>query len=119
MAIDARGEMKSRLRADLGAAMKAGRKGDAALLRELIAAIDNAEAVPSRSEQASLVRHDFFKGSAEAEKLFLSEDEVHSLLLKEIEKREQAAAEFGRLGETQRADALRAEIWLAKQYVAK
>lgn len=97
--------------------MKRGRKHEAALIRELIAAIDNAEAVPGRPERMSLVRHDFRSGSAEGERLFLSRDEVRDLLLGEIRKREQAAAEFGRLGRTEDADALRAEILLARRYV--
>mgnify|MGYP001358301556 CR=1 FL=1 len=110
-------QMKSRLRADLGAAMKLGRKREAALIRELIAAIDNAEAAPERAERASLVRHDFRSGSAEVERLFLSKEQVRDLLLTEIEKREQAAAEFGRLGQAEGADALRAEVLMAKRYL--
>ncbi|MEZ2128074.1 MULTISPECIES: hypothetical protein [unclassified Sinorhizobium] len=109
--------MKYRLRADLRAAMKAGRKREAALIRELIAAIDNAEAAPGRAERASLVRHDFSSGSAEVERLFLSKDQVRDLLLREIEKREQAAAEFGRLGEAEGADALRTEVLLSRRYI--
>jgi uncharacterized protein len=109
--------MKTRLRADLGAAMKLGRKREAALLRELIAAIDNAEAAPARTERASLVRHDFGSGSAEVERLFLSKEQVREVLLGEIEKREQAAAEFGRLGEAERADALGMEVLAARRYV--
>jgi uncharacterized protein YqeY len=109
--------MKSRLRSDLGAAMKLGRRHEAALIRELIAAIDNAEAAPARAERASEVRHDFRSGSAEVERLLLSEDQVRDILLREIEKREQAAAEFGRLGEQERADALRTEGLTARRYV--
>ena len=109
--------MKSRLRADLGAAMKLGRKREASLIRELIAAIDNAEATPGRTERASLVRHNFRSGSAEVERLFLSNDQVHNLLLKEIEKREQAAAKYDRLGEAESADALRTDVMMTKRYV--
>jgi uncharacterized protein YqeY len=117
MSEDGGQQMKSRLRADLRAAMKAGKKSEAGLIRELIAAIDNAEAAPGRMEPASLVRHDFRSGSAEVERLVLSKDQVRTLLLGEIEKREQAAAELGRLGETQGADGLHTESLLAKRYV--
>ncbi|NNU35966.1 hypothetical protein G9X64_05610 [Rhizobium sophorae] len=109
--------MKSRLRADLGRAMKLGKKREVALLRELIAAIDNAEAAPGRTERTALVRHDFRSGSAEIERLVLAKEQVRDLLLREIEAREQASAEFGRLGEAERADALRAVALLAKRYV--
>jgi uncharacterized protein YqeY len=111
--------MKSRLRADLSSAMKVGRKREAALIRELIAAIDNAEVVPDRAERASLVRHDFRSGSAEVERLVLTKDQVCDLLLREIEKREQAAAEFGRLGRAEGANALQTEVLLAKRYVGE
>jgi uncharacterized protein len=117
MSDDGGAQMKSRLRADLGAAMKAGRKHEVALIRELIAAIDNAEAAPGRTERVSLVRHDFHSGSAEVARLVLSKEQVRNLLLTEIEKREQAAAEFGRVGEAEGADALRTEALLAKRYV--
>lgn len=43
---DAAPAMKTRLRADLRAAMKAGRASEARLIRALVAAIDNAEAPP-------------------------------------------------------------------------
>ncbi|MFN3623448.1 MAG: hypothetical protein ACK4TP_05230 [Hyphomicrobium sp.] len=110
-------QMKARLRVDLTAAIKLGRKRDAALIRELIAAIDNAEAAPDPGERASLVRHDFHSGSAEVERLFLSKHQVRSVLLREIEKRERAAAEFGRLGEAERADSVHQEVLAAKRYV--
>ncbi len=114
---DSATQMKSRLRAELGVAMKAGRRREAALIRELIAAIDNAEATPVRTEQTSVVRHDFLSGSAEVRRLVLSKHQVRDLLLGEIEQREQAAAEFDRLGDAGRAHALRVAISLAQRYV--
>ncbi|UUP19232.1 hypothetical protein [Nitratireductor thuwali] len=109
--------MRSRLRANLGLAMKLARKREAALIRELIAAIDNAEAAPGLSEPASVVRHDFRDRSAEAERRLLSREEVRALVSREIEKRAHAAAEFDRLGKAEEAAALRAEIQMARRYV--
>ena len=109
--------MKSRLRADLVAAMKGGRKQEVSLLRELVALIDNAEAAPSRDEQASVVRHEFGSRSAETERLQLSADRVRDLLLADLERREQAASEFARLGNNQAAATLRAEASLARRYL--
>ncbi len=117
MSEDGGTQMKSRLRGDLAAAMKVGRKRDAAVIRELIAAIDNAEAAPGRTEQTFLIRHDFRSGSAEVQRRVLSKDRVRSLLLEEIEEREQAAAQFGRLGERERAHELHTQASLAKRYV--
>lgn len=107
--------MKTRLRTDLVAAMKQGRKTEATILRELIAALDNAEAAPVRDECLSLVRHDFFSGTAETAKLVLSSEQVHAVLLAEIATREQAAAEYARLGKG--ADSLLAEVAVARRYL--
>lgn len=51
--------LKSRLRADLTAALKAREKLQAALLRDLIAALDNAEAVPIPANECRLAAAGF------------------------------------------------------------
>lgn len=109
--------MKARMRADLTAAMKSGRKADVAVLRELIATLDNAEAAPGREERASLTRHEFGKGTAETERLALSGQQVRDLLQREIETRERATAEFDRLGRSENAETLRAQADIARRYV--
>lgn len=115
--MDAGTAMKVRLRADLVAAMKQGARNEAALLRQLIAALDNAEAAPMRIESASLVRHEFGAGTAEVARLVLDEARVREILATEIAGRADAAAEYERLGEGVRAAALRAEAELARRYV--
>jgi uncharacterized protein len=117
MSEDAATPMKSRLRADLLSAMRAGRKHEVALIRELVAAIDNAEAPSGHAGHAAAVRHEFGHGSAEVERLVLSRAEIHALLVKEIENRERAATEFEGVGETERAKALRTAAVVAKRYV--
>ena len=116
---DAAAHMRSRLRADLLTAMRDRRKLEVELIRELVAAIDNAEAPPRHdgAATATSVRHEFGSGSAEVERLVLSRADVDALLLNEIERRERAAGEFERLGEAERARALRAEAVVAKRYV--
>lgn len=114
MSEDGGARMKSRLRSDLRTAMKSRRKVDVGLLRELVAALDNAEAIPGDAEQTA---HEFLGGSAEVARLVLSNDQVRDLLLTEIEKREQAAAELERLGEVEHAEALRTEALVARRYV--
>ncbi len=79
--------------------MKQGARNEAALLRQLIAALDNAEAAPMRIESASLVRHEFGAGTAEWARLVLDEARVREILAAEIAGRETAAAEYERLGE--------------------
>ena len=117
MSEDGGTRMKARLRSDLRTAMKSRRRVETALIRELVAALDNAEAIPGAGEQSSRVAHEFRKGSAEADRLTLNNDQVRDLVLAEIQKREQAATELERLGEVQRAQALRTEALVARRYV--
>lgn len=114
---DAATPMRSRLRSDLLIAMRSGQKLEVALIRELLAAIDNAEAPPLGTGQTITTRHDFRSGSVEVEGLSLSQAQVRALLLSEIQKREQAAAEFENLGDLERASAFRTEALVAKRYV--
>jgi uncharacterized protein len=117
MSEDAATPMKSRLRADLVSAMRAGHKLEVALIRELVAAIDNAEAPSGHAGPAGAVRHEFGRGSAEVERLILNGAEIRALLVKEIENRERAATEFEYVGQMERAKALRTAALVAKRYV--
>ena len=119
MIFDAAPAMKTRLRADLLAAMKNGRAGEAKLVRTLIAAIDNAEAPPPRPGGGSAtVGLCIAPGSAEGERLRLSEADLQNLLRAEIAELDEAAAELARVGQADRAATLRAEAQLAKRYLA-
>lgn len=115
---DAAETMKARLRADLRAAMKDKRSGEAKIIRSLVAAIDNAEAPPTQKEETAPTLHRFHSGSAEVERLRLDGAQVRQALLAEIDERELAAAELERLGKTDRAAALRAEVLIAMRYLA-
>ncbi len=109
--------IKAQLRRDLRAAMKRGDKGETALLRELIAALDNAEAAPLRQERPSVDRHDFREGSAEGERRVLTKEDVRALILAEVYVRVEAAAEYARLGAKAHSIALYAEIRILRRYV--
>lgn len=116
---DAATSMRSRLRSDLLVAMRERRTGEVALIRELIAMIDNAEAptVQTCPDLSDHVRHEFSSGSAEVERLVLSSAQVHALFLQEIERRERAATQFEGLGDMTRANAFRSEALMARRYV--
>lgn len=116
---DAGREIKVELRRDLITAMKRGDKSETALLRQLVAALDNAEAVPLREERVSVDRHAFGDGSAEADRRVLSPGDVQALILLEMKAREEAVAEFTRLGEEARAAVLAAEIGILRRYVRR
>lgn len=110
--------MKIRMRADLRAAMKQGRRDDARLIRSLIAAIDNAEAPPVGTAESAADQHRFLSGSAEIERLSLNADQVRAILLAEIHEREQAVAEMDRLERPDHAAVIRTEAVLARGYIS-
>lgn len=115
---DSAAQMKSRLRLDLRLAMKSGQRAETALLRQLIAAIDNAEAVSIADGARPAAGHAFHDGSAEVERLRLSAGQVRAVLLNEIESLLDAAAAYERLGESVRASALQADALLAGRYLS-
>ncbi|AZO82142.1 MULTISPECIES: GatB/YqeY domain-containing protein [unclassified Bosea (in: a-proteobacteria)] len=107
--------MKARLSADLRHALKEKDRPRAALLRSLLAALDNAEAPPATASPVS--GQDFRSGAAEVERLVLDDRDVQRILVAEIEEREGAAAQFERMRQAQRAADLRFEATLARQYL--
>ncbi|MCC6734987.1 MAG: GatB/YqeY domain-containing protein [Bauldia sp.] len=117
MAADAAKAMKDRLRADLRIAMKAGATRDAGVIRALVAALDNAQAPPVRKTEDGGLGVAFASGAAEVERLLLDEDDVRRVLLADIAERQSAAADLLRLGRTDRAEALHAEIAVARHYL--
>jgi uncharacterized protein YqeY len=109
-------QMRARLRGDLTAALKRGERREARVLRALIAAIDNAEAAPSREESVSLSRHDFGAGTAEAPRRHLSQADIDALLACEIGEREAASATYAASAHFERASGLNAEAELIARY---
>jgi len=109
--------MKTQLRRDLRAAMKRGDKVETAVLREIIAVLDNAEAAPLRKGRPSVDRHSFSDGSAEGVRRVLTQEDVHAVMTGEMKTRVEAAAEFMRLGAEARSIALDAEIRILRRYV--
>jgi uncharacterized protein YqeY len=97
--------------------MKRRDKEEMALLRELIAALDNAEAAPLREERASVDIHAFTDGSAEGERRVLTQRDVFAVMQGEVNARLEAAAEFARLGAEARSTGLNAEIKILRRYV--
>ncbi|MBB1093329.1 hypothetical protein HUU61_18810 [Rhodopseudomonas palustris] len=114
---DTANAMKTRMRADLRAAMKDGRTSEAKLIRTLVAAIDNAEAPPLSDGERATDQHRFHDGSAEVERLSLNPAQVRAVLVAEMQERERAAAEMNRVNRLDRADALHAETLLVRRYI--
>lgn len=101
--------IRARLRADLKTAMVERRREDLALIRTLIAAIDNAEAValPNGAKPADSAA--FASGGAEAQRRLLSGADVAKILKVEIATRLTAAAQIRIGGNADQADQLEAE----------
>ena len=109
--------LKERLRADLKAAMQARAGDDVRLLRTLIAALDNAEAVPRDPSHDNLPRA-FGDPSAEVAGRKLDGGALETLLQTEIDARLSAAKEYDRLHQDAEAARLRTEAELIERYRA-
>jgi uncharacterized protein YqeY len=107
-------ELKERLRADLKAAMQARAADEVRLLRTLIAALDNAEAVAVAQDK--YVPRPFGDPGAEVPRLVLEDDAVDRLLVSEIETRLAAAADYDRHQRNDEAVRLRTEAVLIERY---
>ncbi|HSX54681.1 MAG TPA: hypothetical protein VLG14_05220 [Sphingomonas sp.] len=110
--------MKDLLRADLLVCMRTRQSLETGVIRSLLAAIDNAEALPVNEDQPQSLQARFGDGSSEAVRRLLSPDEVHAVIDSEIQKRLAAAADLERMGQAARAELLRQEARVAARYIA-
>jgi uncharacterized protein YqeY len=106
--------LKERLRADLKAAMQARSSDDVRVLRSLIAAVDNAEAVPGEHKN---IQRAFGDPGSEVARRELDGEDLAALLEREIEERLAAAAGYG-ASRPDAATRLRAEAALIAGYRA-
>jgi uncharacterized protein len=113
--------LRTRLRGDLRAAMKAQRRHEMAALRALIAAIDNAESVedpspapPPSNEHVAGAVHGL--GAGEADRRALSERDLQRIIENERWERDAQAERFALLGRVEDAGRLRAEAEVIARY---
>ncbi len=114
---DAAETAKTRLRGDLRSAMRARNAEETAVLRALIAALDNAQAAPVGDKHLRYVVHQFGDRSAEVPRLSLDEAEVRCLVEREVASRHADADQFEGLGRLERAAELRAEAAIVARYL--
>jgi len=107
-----------RLRADLKAAMQTRAREEAAVLRALIGAVDNAQSIPLDPAFKPAHMGVFGDPSLEVPRRSLGEAELQQILQHEIAEREAAAREMARVGRVDRAEMLRAEIAIVARYLA-
>jgi uncharacterized protein YqeY len=113
---DAADALKLRLRADLKAAMQVRNAIETSVLRNLMAAIDNAQAQPvDLSGPASQMRA-FGDGAGEVARLTLSVEQLAQLIQTEARARDAASAEMRALGRTEEADRLATEAVIVRRY---
>ena len=115
---DAATFIKTRIRSDLTAAMKARRTAETSLLRAILAALDNAEAISVGTAHDRYQVRAFGDPSVEASRRVLSEADIRNVLLRETADREAAAREFEKLGRLDEAERLQNEAPLIARYIA-
>jgi len=108
--------LKERLRTDLKAAMQARATDEVRTLRTLIAALDNAEAVPS--EPGPYAFRALGDPSGEVARLVLDGATVGTVLETEIATRLAAAADYAAHGRAEDAERLHGEVALIRRYLA-
>jgi uncharacterized protein YqeY len=117
--VDASLAMKERIRTDLRSAMLAGSSLEVGVLRALLTAIDNAQAVPVGDAHVRYQAQPFGTGSAEVPRARLNEDDVRMIIENEMRVRYSAAAELERCGKSEAAFEARTEASLIARYGTK
>jgi uncharacterized protein YqeY len=115
--------LRSLLRTDLVAAMKARRKDDVTALRTALADIDNAEAIDvpqGRNVDASqhVAGAGAGVGSTEAPRRVLTIGEVRALLQAQVADRLDAATQYDNLDQPEMASRLRREAAALTKYLS-
>lgn len=110
-------DWRTLLRARLKTALVERRMHEAAVLRETLAAIDNAEAPPvsaAPTGEASAVFAGGVRGlgAGEVARLHLTAAAVTAIIEREVEERKRAAAEYSVLGRPEEAGVLAQQIEL-------
>lgn len=109
--------LKQRLRADLKAAMRTRDTTATTVLRAVIAAIDNAQAVPVDLSGPASAMRSFGDSAGEVARIMLGEDDLRILLAREAAEREEASVEMLRLGRPTDAERLADEAAIVRRYL--
>jgi uncharacterized protein YqeY len=110
--------IRETLRADLKAAMLGKNRERAALIRTLIAAIDNAEAVEATAQQQTESFRKLGDPSSEVARRVLSPEDVMTVLEGEAANRREVAAQYRAGGNETQAELLEAEARAVDGYLS-
>ncbi|WP_336814482.1 GatB/YqeY domain-containing protein [Bosea sp. MMO-172] len=105
------------LKTDLRAAMRERKAAEMTTLRGLISAIDNAQAVPVSDKHDTYVFHAFGDSAVEVPRRALGHDDIRALVEAEIRARNDAAADYRRLGRDDKAQELTGEVQILSRYL--
>jgi uncharacterized protein YqeY len=103
--------LRDRLKADLTSALKARQTSTAMTLRTLLAAIDNAEAVPLSAAPAPINGR-----SHDVPRKVLGALDIQAILAQEAAECRRALGDYRQLGQGEAADAMRAALTLIETY---
>ncbi|MFY2559755.1 hypothetical protein ACN469_19120 [Corallococcus terminator] len=107
-------EWKTRLRAELKEALRTRNAPASAVLREVMAALDNAEApdvsTAPPSTEGTFAGSAGGLGSGEVARLALTPEAVNAVIEREVQERRDAVALYVSLGKNDEANALRAQL---------
>ncbi len=115
--------MRTALRRDLTAALRARDPVAVAALRSALAAIENAEAPasgtvpPSTAGSAHIAGSVAGLGATEVPRRRLSDADLQMIIATEVAERRAAAAEYERLDRPDRAHRLRSEVEVLRRYL--
>ncbi|WP_028921780.1 GatB/YqeY domain-containing protein [Pseudonocardia acaciae] len=115
--------MRASLRTDLTAALKTRDRVAVTALRSALAAIENAEALPSDGRLDTSTGSEHVAGAAaglgaaEAGRRRLTDADLRSIVENEVRERSAAAREYERLGRDDQAERLRAEAEVLARYL--
>lgn len=115
--------MRTSMRDDLTAAIKSRDRVVIAALRSALAAIENAEAQPADRHAPATAGSDHVAGAAtglgaaEVARRHLTDDDVRTIVQREVDDRSAAAADYERHGRADLAEGLRAEAAVLGRYL--
>ncbi|MDQ1092876.1 uncharacterized protein YqeY [Xanthomonas sacchari] len=117
MSTDAAARLVARLKSDLTAALRARNAAEIAVLRQLIAAIDDAQAVAVGDRHDRYRVHAFGDPAVEVPRRSLDDAALRALLEREIHARGAAATTYRRLAQDERAQALDDAVRVLRRYL--
>lgn len=108
-------QLREQLKADLRQAMKARQSATVATLRAVLAAIDNAEAVPV--EELALPVEPVLGQRHEVPRKLLSAADIRQIIENEAAERRAASAKYANLGQPAEAERLQTAATLLETYL--